>query len=48
MAFKGMENVEVLLINYIFGSIKYIEMTEGVCHSTKHESSQCYLVRDSV
>jgi len=48
MALKGMENLEVLLINYIFGSIKYIKMTEGECYSIKHESNQCYLVRDRV
>jgi hypothetical protein len=48
MSLKGVENVEVFLINYIFVSIKYIKMTEGECHYIKHESNQCHLIRDRV
>ena len=48
MFLKSVENMEVFLMNYIFGSLKYIKMTERECHYIKHESNQCHLVRDGV
>ena len=46
MSLKGVENMEVFLMNYIFGSIKYIKMTERECHYIKNERNQCHLMRD--